>query len=810
MINVSNEFMTTMAERTDFKPSATITFADGRTVELSEGDFSVQNNMVTDGAESRSFPLGVAVGRSIQLEIANYDDQFTDYDFNMAEIRLRIKFQLSSTAETIDYGKYTVTEPENYGTTITIQAVDDMYKANKDYDTTLTYPIRLGEAVRDSCQTCGIDLQTATFKNDNFVVQKKPENLTHRQFLAYAAMIAGGYARMNRQGRLCINSYDLSVFEREGGLNGGIFDGATPYATGDDADGGTFDPWNTGYELDSGTFESMDDYHVFTAFKSVTIDTDDVVITGIRTKDDDGKEYLFGATGYILDIENQLISGQEQTAVNLIGKSIVGLKFRPFTADYIAYPVAEFGDLCYLVDRNQNVYQSILTDICFAVNGITTLKCAADSPLRNSSKINSESVKAVVQARKDTEKAISVYDIAVQTMNQLAANTMGFYYTTVPQPDGSILAYRHDKPTLAESKVVYKSGIDGFWVTQNYTGDDTTTKWTAGFDSSGNAVLNILSVIGINFDWARGGTLSLGGSNNGDGVQKIFDANGKEIVRADKNGILVLDDNGNPKVLLCKAGTYYFLSYTSSTGAFTAMLHNENGIHFAEGKINSSRAKTRAVGDIEVNFEDFTTTAYDYYLNWDNNKKQLVGSFGEVQTEYLQCGSVDRDDNGSVSLNYLRVFENALFDARPQFYDSALFQNLSSNSNSYILGLTTAGVVVTRPSSSRRYKNIEREISSDDIEEFYKITPVWAKYKDGYLSKEDERNGKVMPMFIAEDIEKTIPIAVNYLNGKAEDWNEKIMIPAMFAMLKEQKEEIQELRKELDALKQEAPYGNTK
>lgn len=150
-----------MAERTDFNPSASFTFQDGRTLALTDKDFSISNNMVTDGAESRSFPLGVAVGRSIQLEITNYEEQYADYDFNMAVIRLKLNFQLSETTESIDFGKYTVTEPENYGSIITIQAVDDMYKANKDYDTALSFPASLGSLVADSCAACGIDLQTA-------------------------------------------------------------------------------------------------------------------------------------------------------------------------------------------------------------------------------------------------------------------------------------------------------------------------------------------------------------------------------------------------------------------------------------------------------------------------------------------------------------------------------------------------------------------------------------------------------------------------------------------------------------------------
>lgn len=81
-------------------------------------------------------------------------------------------------------------------------------------------------------------------------------------------------------------------------------------------------------------------------------------------------------------------------------------------------------------------------------------------------------------------------------MNELAANTLGFFYTEEAQEDGSVITYRHDKPTLADSKVIYKTGVDGFFLSV-----DGGQTWKAGFDSNGDAVLNILYAIGIQSEW---------------------------------------------------------------------------------------------------------------------------------------------------------------------------------------------------------------------------------------------------------------------------------------------------------------------
>lgn len=543
MINASVEFRKTMRQRTDFKPSVSILFADGRMVNLTEHDFSINGNELTDGAESNSFPLGVAIGRAFSMEIRNQDQRFEDYSFYLATVQLQLHFKLDSgTEETIYLGKCTITTPETYGTTITVQAVDGMYKANKSYSTQLKFPVTLGEMVRDCCLQCGLPLGSATFKNSNFSIKSKPENISCREVLAQAAMIAGGYAKVDRNGYLQICSYDLSIFEREGMGYGGSFDNsenAEFYVDGDNIDGGNFDDYSSGNTFDSGTFLSMDDFHMFYDFLSPPqTDADDVVITGIQITDTAGKTHLCGEEGYILSIENQLAKGNEQSAVNAIGKLINGFKFRAFSGEYIGYPLAEFGDICYVIDQNGNTYQSILTDITYRFNGKTSLKCSADSPLRNSSKdaYNSDYIKAVIAARNYTDQEMSAYDLVVQQMSQLAANTLGFHETKIIQDDGSVIVYRHDKPKLSESKIVYKSGIDGFFVTRSYTGKDSTTVWKAGFDSNGNAALNILSVIGIHWDWAYGGTLTLGGEDNKNGVLRILNANGAQIGKWDNTG----------------------------------------------------------------------------------------------------------------------------------------------------------------------------------------------------------------------------------------------------------------------------------
>lgn len=142
---------------------------------------------------------------------------------------------------------------------------------------------------------------------------------------------------------------------------------------------------------------------------------------------------------------------------------------------------------------------------------------------------------------------LSGYEEALKDMNELAANTLGFYFTAKKLEDGSVIAYRHDKPNLADSKIVYKNGIEGFFVTRNYTGDDSTTKWESGFDSKGNAVLNILSAIGIQAQWIN--TRGLKAQDNQGNITFEITQDGDVNILANSFTLASKDGSGNKDIL---------------------------------------------------------------------------------------------------------------------------------------------------------------------------------------------------------------------------------------------------------------------
>lgn len=474
MIHVSSEFREQMEVRTDFKEQAEVTFLDGTKLSLTEDDFTVSNNSITDGAGSNGLPLGAAIQRQVQIELMNDDDHLEKYDFVGAQIRLYMTFWLPKTKELkeriekIECGYFTVTKSETYGQTVIVAAVDDMYRADKAFYSDLIFPVSASELFIEMCEHCGIQPGNTLFRNNDFTINEKPSgsDLTFRAVFGYLAMLAAGNARISRQGTLEILSYDFSVFDQEG-------------------------------------------VHIqeLRNFNSLKIGTEDVVITGIRMKvkgktAEEDQTFLCGKEGYLIEVENPLVAGQEQQLVDSIGQRLIGVHLRDFSGDHIAYPLAEFMDLVYVEDRKGRKYQSILTDIDFTFLGITTFKNSAISAIRNSSKFSSGASKTYEETRDLITKEREARDTAIENLARKLESSSGLYCTKDEQPDGSTIYYMHDKAKLSESMIIWKMTAEAIGIST-----DGGKTYPTGIDATGMAILNKIYAIGIDAKYVNTGTL---------------------------------------------------------------------------------------------------------------------------------------------------------------------------------------------------------------------------------------------------------------------------------------------------------------
>lgn len=480
MINVTNQLKTESLLNSNYYVTANAVLRDGTILSLGKEDFYLDGNGIVDSSDSGDFPIGVAIEKTATLALVNDDDRFTGYNFAGAQFTLFLNLQLSDRLETIRRGTFIVSKKPATSDEINLTLLDYMSKAESDYNTNLIFPCSAREVLEDACQQAGIVLGDATFKNADYQVQKKPENTTFRAVIGMVAALAGGNARIDENDNLRIITFD------------------------DNTDTITLEtvPWydingNTILDIDSNEIETILERKGFKPnfINNLTYDVDDVVVTGVKYTDNE-TEYKYGTDGYVITIDNKLLSGNEQTGVDLIGKELVGMRLRPFSCDSIAIGYATFGDRITFSDIKGNIYYSYLTDVDFAFSGSTSFSCNAKSMEDIDADYPDSMQVEVDNLKKDSEKKITAYDAKLKQMNELAANTLGFYFTEEIQPDGSSISYRHDKPSLKDSKVIYKTGVDGFFLSV-----DGGRTWKAGFDSNGDAVLNILYAIGIQSDW---------------------------------------------------------------------------------------------------------------------------------------------------------------------------------------------------------------------------------------------------------------------------------------------------------------------
>lgn len=1114
MINVSDTFKQKLQDGERVWQEVEITFPGG-TVKTVKNEIMGENCTFSDCAESSSFPIGCVVCKSMTLELDNTSDQWKNYNFYMAKVHAYLKMQTSVASsattdelldenyepildqsggailatkaatedrvETIDKGIYTITTPEQYGEILSFTALDDMYKTNATYISHLVLPQSIETLVRDACETLGIPSEVS-MAHGNLIVSEIPENMTFRQLFGWAAMLETANARLDSRGYLRFIRWDFSNVQED--YNAVVdADGNVTFKGGASIDSESFISPTGNWTIDSDGFLTLIESAADTSeklkdfFTSPTVSSDDIVITGIKLKNREN-EAMYGSTGYVLKLENDLVADSDlDTVAAQIGDSIIGAKFRNMSGELVYNPLIEFGDMAYTYDRKWNRYITPLTDVSCSVNGKTTVKTQADDPIRGQSKFQSESTKAIVEARRLVKKEQSAREKAVKKLEETLKNSSGLYETSVAQEDGSTITYLHDKPTLAESKNVIKFTAEAIGVS-----NDGGKTYPYGFFLTGDLIAKILYAHGINADYIDTGALTvrdsdgniifqvdmdtkkviisgdnvvIGGSSLPDKLTKMDNniasaknmtfqlSNDMQTITSDADGNIPVfptvtttakvmygssditndcsytvtksdsvtgswdvdthtytvtglsADNGwidiratylsnlsvtkrftiskqkkgedgkdgepgrtymvepscnvlkrgsdktiSPNFITFKAyyrdgksatrvpykgrfvveetadGNTWNTIYTSSTDEDTvthylySILTNGSGQTVASSNgstvgiprdVTNVRCKLYASGGtttlmdmqsvaVVIDIDNLTQEQIVSILTNDGAWKGLYYSNGRLYVSldallggsvtlggkkngngYLKIkdasnavkGLIDRsgytvftsyeenskymkytgvqfssdgifpvdikkffDDEVDIEIensenwgiswndNSLNVYATEVSADTGTFGDltvtnSASFakspkiENMEYTASSNTIcwdGRTGYKQLMLKSSSSKRYKDIGNNISEQEIEEWYNIEPTWAKYKDGYLVKGDENEGRYIPMFIAEDVEEYFPEATRHANGLVEDWNERIMIPAMFAMIKSQKEQLDRQEKLINQL----------
>ena len=551
MLNVSAKWQRAVMLDNDINVNcfADIVTTNGEKIPVSDSELWANGFEVNDSTSSNStFTIGALIVGKLKIKLNNIYEDYSKYDFDKASVTAYVSKSFSDgTTEKLKIGEYRVSETSYDGSLITLTCLDNVNNFNREYDSNLSYPTTAYEVVRDTCIKCDVPFTMARFDNSDFVINEIPsdnQKLTYGQVIAYILQLSGLWGKCGHDGELLIGWYDMSQFGSQN-YNGGTFSTTTtPYSDGDTLNGGNFTDYSSGDIADGGTFTEARNYHNVYTQKDLNVATDDVVITGVKvivtSKEDKTKDVnaLAGKEGYVISIsDNPFISADKAQAVaNYIFKKIGGMRFRPLDATLLSNPLIESGDVALVTDRKQNTYSCFISNRTFTVGSGTKISCDAENASRNSADKFSNETKAIVQARKVAQIQLSAYDKQMQLLTQLMSQSLGLFKTEQVQEGGSIIYIMHNKADLNSSNIQWKMTANGMAVSSDYG-----KTWNAGIDKDGNAIFNIMSAIGINFDWAHGGTLTLGGENNTNGKQYVKDANGKILITLDNKGITLAD-----------------------------------------------------------------------------------------------------------------------------------------------------------------------------------------------------------------------------------------------------------------------------
>lgn len=128
-------------------------------------------------------------------------------------------------------------------------------------------------------------------------------------------------------------------------------------------------------------------------------------------------------------------------------------------------------------------------------------------------------------------------------------------------------------------------------------------------DESGNTTLY------ISFNAMKGGIISLGGVNNGNGQLKIYDENGNLVSRLGYTGYVVLNKNtGNPMVSLNTAGLRLYTGYTDAKN-YKALMLGKYGLYAQDVSDGVIRLWQEGTGDgYVVKYQNDTIWIYTDYF----------------------------------------------------------------------------------------------------------------------------------------------------------------------------------------------------
>ncbi len=544
-----------------------LTLSDGTLLEYHE-DRVMINGIIRDSSTTvdGQFTVGAAVTGKMTVVLNNSDEELSPYDFRDATMIVWLGGTRSDgVQEKVNVGRYYVDEYTYDGSNVTLVGYDDMSKFDiKCIDTNYSWPSTgrtISELVDAAASLAGITVYNSTIPGPaGYIISEKPAQwgtMNWHDVVAYCAQLMGCFAYIiyvpnPGSYKLAFKWYATSQLTSSQ-YDGGTFDTATtPYSDGAALDGGSFNPWNTGDTADGGAFGDRTSVHIIPSPYDLTVDTDDVMITGVTVTlspsdnieaEDNEEEFTTeldpsktGTAGYVINIAgNPFVETKSQanTFAEYLYRIIGGMRFRPLSASAIENPSMEAGDVAIITGTHGNTYSCFLSHVTYTVNAATQISCDAETTKQNLKARYSNAQKTSAMMQRTIERIVSDAEAAMTGILGALATTMGLYdLSYVDQQTGATIFLFGSGTTPATSEIQWKFTAGALTVSKDYG-----QTFNAALSADGILVLQELYAVKVNAENILTGTLTLGGSNNTNGQLRVLNANGVQIGQWNKDGI---------------------------------------------------------------------------------------------------------------------------------------------------------------------------------------------------------------------------------------------------------------------------------
>ena len=567
--------------------------------EIKESDI-LQGGLTIDRYcfSSNALEIGTAIASEATIELKNTDGRFDAFTFDGAKLIIQVgikkwdaKAWEKAILHYVPLGIFTVDEKTKNNSNITLNALDNMVKFDKEYDTDLVFPATLGEIAEDACSKCGVLLKTKSFYNSDYVVKSRPtdDGLTYRQIIQWVAQLSCTNAFIDWVGQL-----RLTWFEESGHI--------IPPADRYDSD----------------------------------LEEHSVQITGVKVSATDESEYTVGTKGSVLCIEgNSLAQSDAETIAKIIYAKVGNFSYLPYSSVCRPMPYLFPMDMITFVDRKGNAHKTIVSAVTYTMNGTTDVVGEGYGSTKGSyastGSVTQHEKVIIEKAKKAAEKTSTEQFNVALSLNETIGSAFGLYRTEVIENSVSTWYY-HDKSTLDDSTIIYVFNSGGFAWTDDWNHGKPI--WQYGFTKDGNALYKILSAYKIQAEYIDSNAITSekiaagvitadkikAGAIGGFTIDETHIGFGKTSYDDTKNdGVFISKDGiglGKGKFYVTKEG------FIHAEGKIIATSGNIGGCEIKDGKLMVNAANITGsliIGDnspvekVEISSDRFTLIGDEIY-----------------------------------------------------------------------------------------------------------------------------------------------------------------------------------------------------